>query len=171
MRDQVSGFRGSSHGRAQVLGVVAQVARVSPQVLRVYSCSGVRPTLSGVLPKLREGTLTSRFQPSFGTSFHVSALCPKPCPTSARVLKHPKLKPQAKVLLGDTTPRLCAGNPFQPLYVFTYRQDFLPQGAGAHGGATCSTQLKGIGSGTSGGGCSRFRRSSAKQLFQELADF
>jgi hypothetical protein len=105
-----------------------------------------------------------------GLRFMVQLGCPKPCPTSARVLKHPKLEPQAKVLLGDTTPRFCVGNPFQPLYVFTYRQDFLPQSAGAHGGETCSTQFSGIGSGTSGGGCSRFRRSSAKQLFQELAD-
>jgi hypothetical protein len=36
--------------------------------------------------------------------------CPKPCPT-ARVLKHPKLEPQAKVLLGDTTPDSVLGTP------------------------------------------------------------
>jgi hypothetical protein len=115
--------------------------------------------LSGLPPKLHEGMVTSRFQPSFGTSFHVSASLSETLPNFSTCSQASEIGASGKGVARRHDPQiLCWESLPTCIYVFTYRQDFLPQGAGAYGGATCSTQFSGIGSGTSGGGCSRFRR-------------
>jgi hypothetical protein len=116
MRDQVSGFRGSSHGRAQVLGGVAQVARVS-KFLEFTHVQELGQHCQDCRQSCMRAWSQAGSSQVLGRRFMFQPLCPKPCPTSARVLKHPKLEPQAKVLLGDTTPRFCVGNPFQPVYM------------------------------------------------------